>query len=551
MELEYKEENFNSSEILFNAQLIADAFADSLRKNNCMLMLTVALHQEINDAVKDMESIDETITETDNKIEEDKFTDSVLDSIQDAIKNSKDSCFTCKLAMPTIDFNFDMGAVMARLRVLLDGYLQVFKIGKLDLCQAAYGLRKSCLPDILKLIILLITAYAAIIMLKNISSISVIAFIKGVISSLLDKIFSTLKMSISIGTTNISCIIEAFKEISESVVPTQERILAGLEADIKKTLSVKDDTNQYRNEYVDTLNSGINRATKELSRIDSSISKLENNLNDTFKVVSDTMKSATKEVNDYIQGMIALKTTFDCEAKRSGTDIVEVIKRVNNLIQVLNLLSAVALSIAKKDATDRICSSPSRINSMSSTPTINEDVQMKDIIEEYYGKEAEIIENPDNGVQIIIYDKPKETVLPKIDLLNCSIDDFIESHTIDNIIKVAADLVKTPEDNYKKTEDVPGIDEGIYIIKKPSPEQLTNIDNIVNILYDDPIPSIEDTINNIINPVIPDQTSEDEIINVIGTQGVSSIFKENNTNNSTLNCRTIDDVMSVLDQLRR
>ena len=551
MELEYKEENFNSSEILFNAQLIADAFADSLRKNNCMLMLTVALHQEINDAVKDMESIDETITETDNKIEEDKFTDSVLDSIQNAIKNSKDSCFTCKLAMPTIDFNFDMGAVMARLRVLLDGYLQVFKIGKLDLCQAAYGLRKSCLPDILKLIILLITAYAAIIMLKNISSISVIAFIKGVISSLLDKIFSTLKMSISIGTTNISCIIEAFKEISESVVPTQERILAGLEADIKKTLSVKDDTNQYRNEYVDTLNSGINRATKELSRIDSSISKLENNLNDTFKVVSDTMKSATKEVNDYIQGMIALKTTFDCEAKRSGTDIVEVIKRVNNLIQVLNLLSAVALSIAKKDATDRICSSPSRINSMSSTPTINEDVQMKDIIEEYYGKEAEIIENPDNGVQIIIYDKPKETVLPKIDLLNCSIDDFIESHTIDNIIKVAADLVKTPEDNYKKTEDVPGIDEGIYIIKKPSPEQLTNIDNIVNILYDDPIPSIEDTINNIINPVIPDQTSEDEIINVIGTQGVSSIFKENNTNNSTLNCRTIDDVMSVLDQLRR
>lgn len=558
MDLTYREQNFNSAEILYNSQLIADTFAESLKQNNCLLMLTVAMHQEINDAITDYKDLDAIGTETENSLNNlEEFDDSILDSIQEAIRDSKDRCFTCKLSMPSLDFDMDLDAILGRLRALLEGYAELFKIGKLDLCQAAYAMRNSCLPDILRLIILLVTAYAAIIMLKSIGSISILAFIKGVISAILDKIFSSLKISVSIGSTNISCIIEALREIANSLVPTEERILAGLEMDMKDALGFTKNAEDgimtpLANEYISALDDGLNRGQRELARVDKNIEKLEDKINETFGVVVNVMDGAMKEINAYIQNLLAFKLTFECEGKRSGTDITEVIKKVNKLIQVLNLLSAVALSVAKKDARDKICSSPNRIKEMSNEEISLDDIQMKEIVEEYYGKEAEIVSSPENGIQIIIYDKPKEPVLPKIDLLNCSIDDFINSHTIDNLIKTAEDEVRRELDNPRNTgstvnnkDDVTKIGKGTYVLSKPSPSQLTNIDNIVNILYDDPEEDLDKIIDNILNP------SEDEITNIIGTQGVSDLFKENNEQNTSLNCRTIDDVMSVLNQLRR
>ena len=559
MDLTYTEQNFNSSEILYSAQLIADTFAESLKQNNCMLMLTVALHQEINDAINDYLEFDEIATESENAIENlDIFDDSILDSIQDAIKASKAKCFSCKLTMPSIDFNMNLDAVMGRLKVLVNAYLNIFKIGKLDLCQSAYAMSNSCLPDILKLIVLLITAYAAIMMLKNIGSISLLAFIKGVISSLLSKIFSSIKISVSIGSTNISCIIEAMREISNSVLPTEERILAALDRDTKVAIKQDEETLKqnmkhsiFQNDYISAVSDALVRADKELSSIDTGIKKAEKYLNDSFEFVVKVLDKAMEEINNYLKNLLAFKSTFECEAARSGTDIQDVLEKVNKLIQVMNLLSAIAMSIAKKDAREKICSSNTRINALSADEI--QDLQMKDIVEEYYGKEAEIIDSPENGIQIIIYDKPKEPLLPKIDLLDCSIDAYVESHSIDNIIKIAEDEVRREVEEgtinvIKRDEDTIFIGEGDYIMTKPSPEQLTNIDNIVNILYDDPVSreqSPEDLIQDLVG------LDEEEIVNIIGTQSVSDLFKENSSNNSSLNCRTIDDVMDILNQIRR
>ena len=135
-----------------------------------------------------------------------------------------------------------------------------------------------------------------------------------------------------------------------------------------------------------------------------------------------------------------------------------------------------------------------------------------------------------------------------------AIDDFIDSHSIDNIIKIAEDEVrnemKTPNKTINREEDSTKIGEGTYVVNKPSPEQLTNIHNIVNILYDDP--ATRSPAEDIVKDLIEEPVSED-IVNMIGTQGVSELFKENNNNvdNISLNCRTIDDVMGILNQIRR
>ena len=559
MDLNYTEQNFNSSEILYSAQIIADAFADGMKQNNCLLMLTVSLHQELNDAINDYIDLDTIATETDNRSNMEVFDDTILDSIQEAIKESKSRCYSCKLTIPVIEFDMNLDEVIGKLKSTLEAYKNIFQIGKLDLCQAAYAMTTSCLPDILKLIVLLITAYASIMMLKNIGSISILAFIKGIISALLEKIFSSLKMSISIGGTNTSCIIEAIREIASSLLPTEERILAQLDRDTKIALGQDEETlkktgqrSAFSNDYIGVVDDALSRADAELSRIDSFIKTSEKKINDTFETIIKVFDESMEELNAYIQNLLAFKSTFECEAKRSGTDIQEVIEKINRLIQVMNLLSAVAMSIAKKDAREKICSSQSRINAISDISV--EDVQMKDIVEEYYGKEAEIVENPETGIQIIIYEKPKEPLLPKIDLLNCSIDDFIDSHNIDNIIKIAEDEVRnemqTPNKTINREEESTRIGEGTYVVNKPSPEQLTNIHNIVNILYDDP--ATRSPAEDIVKDLIEEPVSED-IVNMIGTQGVSELFKENNNNvdNISLNCRTIDDVMGILNQIRR
>lgn len=588
MELSYNPQNFNSSEILHSAQTIADAFAESLKQNNCMLMLTVSLHQEINDAIKDVVDLgrieeSEWSPDDPNIDFDDVFTDDLVDSLIASVNDSKSRCYSCTLTLPFVKFDGSLDSALGKLSALLSVFNNLFNVGKLDLCQPGYAMRNSCLPDILKLIVLLITAYIAIMTLKNIQSISVLAFIKGVISTLLEKIFSAVKLSISIGGTNTACIIEALREIAATLVPTQEQIMASLDSQAVSGLQRKEITaktireeNEARangtyvqedalsedqkydvnaaisNSYIASVHDGIGRVDTELAKINNTVKTFERNLNETFDVVVDTLDESMEEINSYISNLLAFKSTFECEGKRSGTDISEVIMQVNRLIQVLNLLSAVALSIAQKEAVDRICSTQGTIRDLTdpSVPNV-EDVQMKDVVEEYYGKEAEIIEDEDSGIQVIIHDKPKEQLLPKLDLFMCSIDDFIDSHKIENVIKVAEDNVRKNFDNYIRKpvkdvdKDIPRIGDSIYVLKKPGPDQLTNIDNIVNILYEDP------GIKNKPTGTIPEEIEVPvDIVNMIGTQGVSNIFKENNTNNSTLNCRSIDDVMSVLDQLR-
>lgn len=554
MDLTYTEQNTNSSEILYNCELIASTFSDALKQNNCMLMLTVGLHQEINDSIKDLEDISKTIDDTDKELNdlEQTLDQTILDTVQSIIDDSKSRCYSCKLSMPELQFNFDLDAILGRLRVLINVYTDMFKVGKLDLCQAAYSMRNSCLPDILKLIILLLTAYASIMMLKNISSISLLAFIKGVLQTLISKIFASLKISIGIGSTNIACIINAFKEIAESLVPTNERILQNLDKESQIALGIKPTNNQspLYNQYVEDLDQGINKLNKEINAVDTNIEKLENQLNETFNKVHEVLNGSTKEVNDYIANLLGLKTTFECESKRSGTDVSEVITKVNNLIQVLNLLSAVAVAIAKKDARDRICSTNNRISNISNNDV--SDVQMKDIVEEYYQKEAEIVENEENGIQIIIYDKPKQSVLPKLDLLDCSINDFINSHTIDNIIKVTEDVVKEELERPNRPSTATDGNNNTYVITKPPTNVLNNIDNIISLLYDEPNSVVTDLISDLTSNQPSDNVAVEDIINPIGKGGFetnSDIFNNRNKN-SSLNCRSIEDVMSVLKSLR-
>ena len=547
MDFNYNKKGVDLNNTLYNAQLIADAFAKTLEENNCLLILTVGLHQEIATTIKDVEDLVDTVSDTNDVLEgvENESTpiEYILDNLASAIADSKQNCFTCNLKFPNLDFDMDLEGVLGKLRGQIDLYLNMFKINKLDMCQASYAMQDSCLPDILKLITLLLTAYVSIMALKKLTSISITSFIKGVLSMLLSKLIGSLKVTLSIGSTNIACLVDTLREIALSI-PTQENIQTRLNATEQMALGLIDangeqtDSQLLKNQTLDKLGKSLGDGNTLLNSADQFLIDAEKELNKTFDLISKVVDGAIKEVDTYIQSLLSFITHFECETARSGMDVEDALSTINNLIQVINLLSALAMSIAKKEARDAACKTNNKINELSKTEI--SDIQTKDILEDFNQKVTEIINSDENGLELLIHDVTKEDALPKLSLLDCSIDDFIEAHTISKIISVAKKQVAGEVKRFTSNGE-----SQTYVFKKPSAGQMNQISNIVDLLYEPPLTEEEQETNE--NIVI-------DIKNPIGVGNISDTladFINKRPEKVDLKCRSIDDVLDVLKNITR
>ena len=164
MEFKYTSNSVDVNDVLYNAQLISNAFSKTMEDNNCLLMLSIGLHQEIDNTVKDLEDLVNNVSDTNDLLDKEEDTDSsedILDTINDIISDLKDKCFQCDLKIPDLDFDMDLNAVLAALKAQIDLFKSIFKVDKIDLCQPAFALQSSCVPDIIRLITLLLTACSA------------------------------------------------------------------------------------------------------------------------------------------------------------------------------------------------------------------------------------------------------------------------------------------------------------------------------------------------------------------------------------------------------
>lgn len=545
MEFKYTSNSVDVNDILYNAQLISNAFSKTMEDNNCLLMLSIGLHQEIDNTVKDLEDLVNNVSDTNDlldKEEESNSGEDILDTINDIISDLKDKCFQCDLKIPDLDFDMDLNAVLAALKDQIDLFKSIFKVDKIDLCQPAFALQSSCVPDIIRLITLLLTAFVSIMTLKKLSNISVSAFIKGVLSTLLSKITQSLKITVNIGSTNISCLVNTLQEIALAI-PTQQNIAKKLSEQERIALGFSDqdgndlNTNLLRSDMLNKLNDTINTNTVNINTIDNELNNAESQINEGFTLINDVIDLSLDELNNYIQSLLGFQTYFECESKRSGMDVEDSIKMINNLIQVINMLSSLVLSLVKKDLREQACKTPSAINNLSEEDI--SDLLIKDIISDNNQSIVEIIDSSDSALEVIIYDKPLATTLPKLDLLDCSIDDFVSSHTLPRIIEVAKKQLQEEQD--RTSIDAPST---TYTFKKPSVEQTDTINNIVDLIYTKPTPPDEETTEEVIN----------NVVNPIGLKGLSPLLEEtirNNKTQSKLACKSIDDVLSILNDIKK
>lgn len=501
----YEEQSSNMDEMLHYAQLISEAFTKALDQNECNVKLLIGFAEEINIGKDELEDIVDIIdndgkTPTPPIVEDipDPDVDDVItpteptpytpETTEDIIKKLKEACLDCEFGFPSIDLNNNLDFAFDKLRAMLDLYKDVFKRAlNPNLCHVAGAFQYSCVPSIISLIMLLVSAYASILALKKLGGISLNAFIKGVISGLLGQIISNLGLRVDTSKTGVSCLIEAIKEIAENINQQGSYISGVVPTEVLEQLGYKPDTRSDLDKEIDAeLESVTGEAQEEfsqsefldiyanmtfdersivgkyLSKVEDENNTINNSISTAFSEVNELLTEMVKNMNENMAQMFGLLDYFQCESERSGSGFTDVMEYMNKLTNVINLLSAILAIVAKKQV-KKLCKTGQSVSEMITTVTetpVGEpltDLEEVELIGEFLEKVVEITEDENDNIVPIIYDKDADTILPKLKITSCNLKEFIEGHNIDNVIdKVLDEIAK--EESRDRDQDLTGFD---------------------------------------------------------------------------------------------
>jgi hypothetical protein len=611
-------ENTSSGEALQQLQLIVNTFTDAIEKNNCNLKLVIGFHQQLDDAIRDVEDLNvalqpdikgtlkATPTYTYYTVDPSRFIDDVI-TINDSSKYLKQKCIDCKLRFPTVKFDNRLKFSFDKLFEINIAYSKIFTdFQKPNICHLAYAMESSCIPDLIKLIALLLNAYIAILAFKKLSGFTLTAFIKGLILSLLGKIIGSISVSVNFSNTGLPCVLAAIENIA-SAIPSPDNLRSQISANIRDETGFYADkqignntellrqlnsgeiaqeeydkiiTDYQQSEVIEknyysnlqeSVGTGLNKSTSFLKSIEGSVSDVENGISDIFKFANDVVTEAQAELNSFIESIFGIITYFECEISRTTADFTVILELATKITNLINAISAIVVVLAKKQLGGKLCKETSLNSKYSNDTTVNftaEDI--KDIVQEYTGVISKL-EDAD-GISVLIYEQPIRQILPKLDLFSCNLEEFTKGHELDNIVDaVVKDLIESggnsslnldnnvdgdtytqPDKQYIRKFDIPGYtpsttdseEDYADAVKQQAEETYSNYITEVRELLDF-------IYNNPLNSVQDDYTDKeevtaesDDIVNMFNNLKSNKVTE--NLSNQQKECRDIDDVLAML-----
>lgn len=471
----------NSSDkmkVLAHAQTISNFFVEAIDQNDCNVKVVIGFYQELDDTINSILDLDKAFNPTPiewyktplrptDPFDDYEYIEEPLDSdyiTEAAIKALKERCINCSLKLPRVNFHNDLNFLFNKLSAQLDVFKNVFeKPSRDNFCHLAYGLQKTCIPDLIKMIAMLLTAYAAIMALRKFPSFSLNMFIKGVISALLGQVVGSINISLDMSSTGLPCLLSVLEELA-SKIPTNESLYQGLteeqrmdswnkdyiplsiyEKNLQERVDNKEITPEFaaiKLERYTKANDPVRYYTKAL---EDQLGAEEAEVSEIFGFVNSIVEGAQGDINSYIDSILGVINYFECEGKRSGSDFTEILEYINDLNKVINMLSSLIGTFLKKALNLDLCKDEKSLKDIKEIletaeiePLTPEDI--KDILEEYNELESQV---SDDGLSVLIYDKPKKSMLPKLTLLGCNFKEFAEAHRLDNLVKTAiSDFIK-------------------------------------------------------------------------------------------------------------
>lgn len=482
-------ENYNTNgrsdkhEVLAYAQTISNFFIEALDQNDCNVKVVVGFYQELDDTVESILDLNEAFKKPiavtnkkkpyDRPLTYDDIIEKPLESdfiTAAAVESLKNKCFDCNLQMPKINFSNDLDFLSNKLSFQLEAYKATFQNPfKGNFCHLVYSMQYNCIPDIVKLIGMIMTAYAAVLALNKLPTFSLNAFIKGIVGTLLAKVVGSINISLDASSTGLPCLLGVLEELAHKA-PTYENLSVRL-TDVEKqnswvldyesveTLKERLDkemidgaiTSEEYDSIVDEHRKKYDPINHYSEALEEQVGKAEESISEIFEYVNGIMDSAQADINSYIGAVLGVINFFECENKRSGPDFTEVMAYLQNMTTVINIFSALIAILVKKTLRLDLCKDEQSYRELLTTledspkePLTQKDLE--DIITEFTQNKAEISED---GLAVLIYDKPVLSRLPKLELMGCNFKEFAEAHSLENIVKSAVEDYLNEEENKK------------------------------------------------------------------------------------------------------
>lgn len=472
----------------------------------------------------------------------------------DYISNTNVSSGNCNFCNPLkVDFNLKLQkpSIKANLELSIDIGNMMFSSNAPIVCSTALVMSQGCIPDLVRIIGMLLMALSTIVSSVNLESLSLSSFISATLGAVLDISIKKGMFMFSVSVSKSECLSATIKEIM-SYLPTSQSMNDRLDPELLKKFGLynKNPTNYVK--MFEALDKSLTVNGKD------GIDKVFDGMSQMTSVIDN----AIQHVNDWLEGLFGLSSYIPCERERSNSKPSTLIEQIMNLITIINTIRVI---IDKKYQKEQCGSIGTPADGSSNTLTPDDVI---DIINDIIDIDKIIKDNDGNTIAIILPSVGLKTVY--IDTFGCNLPHFMDFVTnMFNNPEYNTSLEVTPNTNTvmgeseeQRTSYESDLFQSTSTIRNPSSSYNAKRPIIVSIedidenqkLAEDYI-NISDTltiVSGLINRIREDNIISQELITRNPIPDKDSDSEENKPisvyDNETV-VRSIEDIMKELDTL--
>lgn len=442
---------------VYSAQIVVDAFSKALSENNCMTQALIQGYiqaDDYQDQLRNMSNMlgeDTTSSAPSNNISSIrteqyaynstyKNEDDPIASLTAEIKSRiSEECVDCSLQdLPELNLDA-LQNILDDINAFINGLKLLWESRGRNHCHIIYLLSQVCLPDLIKLLAIVLAAIVKLLAEIGWNTFSMTAFTAGIVAAILSALFNYVSALVAYALSPISCTIETVKTVINSM-PTPDNLRENLSEQEAAVIGIS------QNEGNDGLDTATENAVDRFNtQLANDYRNFEGNLQNSFDWILDKVEySYSVGVLDSINNLTGMFEAVNCEDKRTGPGIVEKIQALYELVEVANLIAAIIEGKSKKKIYNELCLGIEDGFSPSNDPF--DDREIAKTVSDTYGKMTKIVESDNGNVGILLTDEPAISETPRLSLNSCSLNDFIgESHTdkvIERSVAFAEDVLK-------------------------------------------------------------------------------------------------------------
>lgn len=424
-----------TEQLLYAAQKIVTYYGNELQQQMCLVQVPIATileaQQYIDKAAvfNDSDKINgKTVDQLSNEL-----SDFVETPLAAAIRNRANSnCFSCKLEFPKLDARGYKNSLIDDINRFLEngnGLLRPLSNGfELAMPNLTLLLSFLCIPDLAKLLSVLIARLLGMLFKINIGNYNLTGFIMAIIAKILNKMFSFLNTMIELGMSPVLCIFEALQTFTD-LFPKAGQEVGNFPTALDNWIETGD---QFKDTFHKVEVNIPKTNPMDAIPIKEQFDKVKN-------VISDSINSLSDEVHK----LLGLKTYFECEAKRNGTSVADDIEGIKNVIGLINLIRQIMKRKSENISYSQFVD--------SQTPT--NDFTLDDIaivMSRTIEKEVNIATSDNTDVGVMI---GKETTpdIDNLDIFKCNLVDFLDNSDYNQIITDAVNIPNVYSDGLDPT----------------------------------------------------------------------------------------------------